>query len=71
MLERTHIAEAPWWLVQAVDKKKARLNCISHLLTQLPYEEIEHPAIVLPERTRNPEYTRNPVPQHMYVPDLY
>lgn len=42
-----------------------------HLLTQLPYEEIEHPAIVLPERTRNPEYTRNPVPQHMYVPDLY
>src|SRR5260221_7101080 len=71
MLERTHIAEAPWWVVQAVDKKKARLNCISHLLTQLPYEEIEHPAIVLPERTRNPEYTRNPVPQHMYVPDLY
>ena len=71
MLERTHIAEAPWWLVQAVDKKKARLNCISHLLTQLPYEEIEHPAIVLPERTRNPEYTRNPVPQHMYVPDKY
>ena len=71
MLERTHIAEAPWWLVQAVDKKKARLNCISHLLTQLPYEEIEHPAVVLPERTRNPEYTRNPVPQHMYVPDRY
>ena len=71
MLERTHIPEAPWWLVQAVDKKKARLNCISHLLTQLPYEEIEHPSIVLPERTRNPEYTRNPVPASMYVPDHY
>jgi polyphosphate kinase 2 len=71
MLERTHIPEAPWWLVQAVDKKKARLNCISHLLTQLPYEEVEHPAIVLPARTRNPEYTRNPVPAEMYVPETY
>ncbi|WP_326534049.1 polyphosphate kinase 2 [Pseudorhodoferax sp.] len=71
MLERTHIPEAPWHLVQAVDKKKARLNCISHLLTQLPYEDIEHPAIVLPERARNPEYTRNPVPANMYVPDRY
>jgi polyphosphate kinase 2 (PPK2 family) len=33
MLERTHISEAPWWVVQAVDKKKARLNCIAHLPT--------------------------------------
>ena len=37
MLERTHIAEAPWWVVEAVDKKKARLNCIAHLLEQIPY----------------------------------
>jgi hypothetical protein len=44
MLERSHIAEAPWWVVQAVDKKKARLNCISHLLGQMPYEETEPPA---------------------------
>ena len=41
MLERTHIAEAPWWVVQAVDKKRARLNCIHHLLSQMPYREIE------------------------------
>ena len=40
MLERTHIPEAPWWVVQAVDKKKARLNCISHLLGQMPYHEV-------------------------------
>ncbi len=40
MLERTHIPEAPWWVVQAVDKKKARLNCIHHLLSQLPYQEV-------------------------------
>ena len=41
MLERTHIPEAPWWVVQAVDKKKARLNCIDHLLAQVPYKEID------------------------------
>src|SRR3954462_6112279 len=49
MLERTHIPEAPWWVVQAVDKKKARLNCISHLLGQLPYQEVAHPPVELPE----------------------
>ena len=59
MLERTHIPEAPWWVVQAVDKKKARLNCIHHLLGQMPYEEVEHPAIVLP-RARAPRRLRAP-----------
>lgn len=71
MLERTHIPDAPWWVVQAVDKKKARLNCIAHLLSQLPYEEVPHPAVVLPERVRNPEYLRQPVPASMYVPEVY
>ena len=71
MLERTHIPEAPWWVVQAVDKKKARLNCIAHLLSQLPYEEVPHPTVVLPERVRNPEYLRQPVPASMYVPEVY
>ncbi|MBV7453525.1 polyphosphate kinase 2 [Acidovorax sp. sif1233] len=71
MLERTHIAEAPWWVVQAVDKKKARLNCIAHLLSQLPYQEVPHPAVVLPDRVRNPEYLRQPVPASMYVPEAY
>src|SRR5262247_4549659 len=45
MLERTHIAEAPWWVVQAVDKKRARLNCIHHLLQQMPYREVERPLV--------------------------
>ena len=71
MLERTHIHEAPWWVVQAVDKKKARLNCIAHLLSQLPYQEVPHPPVVLPERVRNPEYLRQPVPASMYVPEIY
>ncbi|MCO4243725.1 polyphosphate kinase 2 [Acidovorax facilis] len=71
MLERTHIPEAPWWVVQAVDKKKARLNCIAHLLSQLPYQDVPHPTVVLPERVRNPEYLRQPVPASMYVPEVY
>ena len=71
MLERTHIPESPWWVVQAVDKKKARLNCISHLLTQLPYQEVAHPAVELPPRVRNPDYLRLPVPANMYVPEMY
>ncbi|WP_307606568.1 polyphosphate kinase 2 [Variovorax boronicumulans] len=71
MLERTHIPEAPWWVVQAVDKKKARLNCISHLLGQLPYQEVAHPPIALPERVRHDDYLRQPVPANMIVPEIY
>jgi polyphosphate kinase 2 len=71
MLERTSIPEAPWWVVAANDKKKARLNCISHLLTQIPYQEIDHPVITLPERVHNPDYLRGPVPKEMYVPEIY
>ena len=71
MLERTHIPEAPWWVVQAVDKKKARLNCIHHLLEQMPYGETDHPAIVLPERVRHDDYVRQAVPQEILVPEIY
>ena len=71
MLKRTHIAEAPWWVVQADDKKKARLNCIHHLLEQMPYQETEHPKIVLPERVRHEDYVRQPVSQDIVVPEIY
>jgi hypothetical protein len=71
MLERTHIPEAPWWLVQAVDKKKARLNCISHLLSQFDYQEIQRQEVILPSRVHNPDYVRHPVPAEMYVPAKY
>jgi polyphosphate kinase 2 (PPK2 family) len=71
MLERTHIAEAPWWVVQAVDKKKARLNCIHHLLGQMPYAEIPRDTVVLPERVRHADYIRHPVPAQMMVPEVY
>jgi polyphosphate kinase 2 len=71
MLKRTHIPEAPWWVVQAVDKKKARLNCIRHLLSLVPYHEIQHDPVVLPDRVHHADYQRHPVPKEMIVPEFY
>ena len=71
MLERTHIPEARWWLVEADDKKRARLNCIAHLLSMVPYKEVPYDPIHLPERVHNPEYVRHPIPDEMYVPSRY
>jgi polyphosphate kinase 2 len=71
MLERTHIPESRWWVVEAVDKKRARLNCINHLLSQFDYAEVPHAPVHLPERVHNPDYLRGPVPREMYVPALF
>jgi polyphosphate kinase len=71
MLERTHFPDAPWWIVDAVDKKRARLNCISHLLGQVRYEAVQHEKVVLPPRVHNPEYHRGPIPAEMYVPAIF
>ncbi|MGV3770117.1 MAG: polyphosphate kinase 2 [Sphingobium phenoxybenzoativorans] len=71
MLERTHIPEAPWWVVEAVDKKRARLNCIAHLLEQIPYQDVPKPTVILPDRERHADYIRHPVPESMYVPDRF
>jgi polyphosphate kinase 2 len=68
---RTNIPEAPWFIVEGNDKKRARLNCIDHLLKQVPYEEVPHEEITLPERIYNPDYLRGPVPKEMYVPAVY
>ncbi|KQQ47814.1 polyphosphate kinase [Methylobacterium sp. Leaf125] len=71
MLARTHIPEAPWWVVEAVDKKRARLNCISHLLAQIPYGDVAHPPVHLPDRERHADYIRHPVPDAMFVPSVF
>ena len=71
MIERTHIREAPWWVVAGDDKKKARLNCIAHLLSLVPYHEIDHPTVKLPERVRHKDYTRRPTPKSMVIPERY
>jgi polyphosphate kinase 2 len=71
MMRRTHIPEAPWWVVEAVDKKRARLNCISHLLTQIPHNDVPHQPVVLPDRVYSPDYRREDIPDEMYVPQRY
>jgi polyphosphate kinase 2 (PPK2 family) len=71
MLERTHIPEAPWCLVQAVVKKKVRLNCIAHLLDQFVHHEVTRPEVLLPARVRNPDHLRQPVPHDIIVPERY
>lgn len=71
MFERTHIPEAPWWVVEGNNKKRARLNCIAHLLEQIPYKEIPRDEIELPNRKRDDEYYREPIPDDMYVPPRY
>jgi polyphosphate kinase len=71
MLERTHIPEARWWIVDAVDKKRARLNCIHHLLSCIQYQEVVREPVALPARIHNPNYFRGPVPPDLYVPERY
>jgi len=71
MLARTHIPEAKWWVVQGVNKKRARLNCIHHLLEQMPYVEVDRPVIALPAREYHDDYVRHPVPPDMVVPEIY
>jgi polyphosphate kinase len=71
LFERTHIPEARWWVVPAGDKKRARLNCITHLLSQIPYASAEHTEIRLPNRVFHPDYVRHPVPAEMTVPTVY
>ena len=71
MLEKTHTKNSPWWIIDGNDKKKARINCIAHLLSQIPYQEVDHPQVELPERVHNPDYIRGPIPPEMYVPNVF
>ena len=71
MFHRTSIAEAPWYIVEGNDKKRARLNCISHLLSLLPYEPVPHEEVILPERVFNPDYERAVLPPELYVPQRF
>ena len=71
MFKRTHIKEAPWWIVEAVDKKRARLNCIHHLLQQIAYQEAPHTPVALPDRVRERRTRREPVSTSMFVPTIY
>jgi polyphosphate kinase len=71
MFQRTSISEARWHIVEGNDKKRARLNLISHLLSMVPYEEVPHEPITLPERVFDPHYERHKLPATLYVPQRY
>lgn len=71
MLEKTNLPESPWWIVDGNNKKRARLNCIHHLLQQIPYQEVEQESVELPERRRSEDYQRHPMPKEVFVPAVY
>jgi polyphosphate kinase 2 len=71
MMEFTDIPEAPWWVVNADDKRRARLNCISHLLSQIPYDDVTQPPLELPPREPDTGYERPPISDQAFVPERY
>jgi polyphosphate kinase 2 len=70
MFAYTDIKESPWWVVEADDKRTARLNLISHLLEQVPYEPVPHEKIELPPRQER-AYVRPPAETQNFVPTRY
>ncbi|MCB0077189.1 MAG: polyphosphate kinase 2 [Anaerolineales bacterium] len=66
----TDIKQAPWYVVPSDDKKKARLNCISHILSQIPYEDVVPDPVELPER-EDISYIRPPMDEQTFVPQIY
>jgi len=71
MFRRTSISEAPWYIIEGNDKKRARLNVIAHLLSLIPYQEVPHEPVALPDRVFNPNYERHTLPSELLVPQKY
>lgn len=71
MFAYTDIKQAPWYVVNSDDKKRARLNCISHLLSIIPYEDLTPEPIELPPRTDKVSYVRPPIDYQTFVPEIY
>ena len=71
MFTATDTPDSPWWVVEANDKMRARLNCITHLLSVIPYEDTTPTEIVLPPRQVDKAYVRPPITSQHFVPDKY
>ena len=71
MIAHTNIPEAPWYTVAADDKQRARLNCIHHILSKIPYEELPMPTPKLRPRKHAGDYVRPPKSEQLYVPEVY
>jgi polyphosphate kinase len=71
MFAHTNIPEAPWFTVEANDKRRARLNCIRHLLSKVPYEDMTPAPFELPPRKSGSDYQRPPMNEQFFVPNAY
>ena len=71
MFARTNIPEAPWYIVEGNDKKRERLNCIEHILSKIPYQDVSSETVELPDRVFNPDCERQVLPDDLYVPKVY
>ncbi|MEJ5286537.1 MAG: Polyphosphate kinase 2 [Candidatus Kapaibacterium sp.] len=71
MFKYTDTKIAPWYCVNADDKRKARLNCIAHILSMIPYEDVTPKPIELPPRKIDDSYVRPPIQEFTYVPEIY
>ena len=71
MFAHTDIKQAPWYVVNSDVKKHARINCISHLLSMIPYTDIPRDKVVLEDRPAHKGYVRPPMNEQTFVPDLH
>jgi polyphosphate kinase 2 (PPK2 family) len=72
MFTYTDTKQCPWWVVNSDDKKKARLNCISHLLSEVPYKDVVLTRIQrLPDRDKTRLYLRSPIEEQTFIPEVY
>ena len=71
MFAHTDIKQAPWWVVRSDDKKRARLNVITHLLSLVPYEDLTPEPIVLPPRHKDSGYVRPPMEDQTFIPEPF
>ena len=71
MFAHTDIKQAPWYVVNADDKRRARLNCIAHFLSMIPYENVLPPPLELPPRQDTSGYVRPPITDQTFVPEVY
>ena len=69
MFTLTDIPEAPWYVVESDDKKRARINMIAHLLSTVPYRDVAEPSLKLPRRPKSTGYVRPPIDTQTFVPD--
>lgn len=71
MFAYTDTKESPWYVVEGDDKRRARLNCISHLLSMIPYKKVPREKIILPPLEKDKDYLRPPISKQNFVPEKY